>query len=454
MAVLIEKVGIVIPIIAVLLFYGLASVWELLYGRSSQDSIAWLLSLFFFPYVTVFLYLAFGWKRFDDYVRLRRRVGSKPARSKETYDAELRVIHRADESSDAWPLLVNISQLAFLGGNEVELLIDGRATYDSIFAGIRAAQDYVLLQFYIIRDDTVGRELANLLIEKARTGVTVLFLYDDIGSADLPNRYLHRLEGVGVHVSGFNRSRPMFPLLRPFRINFRNHRKIVIADGHQAWIEGLNVGAEYLGNTPHFRRWRDTYVHVKGPAALAAQISYAEDWHWATGKPLHATWPSPVPQSDGEPTLVMPSDPADTIETCAIAFTEAIGQARKRLWIVSPYFVPGEEIQTALSAAGAARNRCAASGAPASRQLGHRAGDGVLCRTDDRTRRAHLLLSRGGPASEDRARRRRPCKCRNGEFRQPLLPYQFRDHLVADGAEDDLVHSPHCWKTTSPTARN
>ena len=355
MTVLIEKIGIVIPVVLVLLFYALAAVCavrELLYGRTSQGSIAWLLSLFFFPYVTVFLYLAFGWKRFDDYVRLRRRVGTKQARKGgEHPGSELRVIHRADEPSDTWPLLANISHLPFLSGNDVEVLIDGQATYDSIFAGIRAAEKYVLLQFYIIRDDAVGRQLADLLIAKARAGLSVLLLYDDIGSAGLPRRYLRRLEKAGVHVSGFNRSRPMFSLLRPFRINFRNHRKIVIADGRNAWIGGLNIGNEYLGDTPHFKRWRDTHVRVSGPAALSAQVSYAEDWHWATGTPLPVPWPEPVPFKEGEPVLVMPSGPADIVETAAIAFTEAIGHARRRLWIVSPYFVPGEEIQTALSAA-------------------------------------------------------------------------------------------------------
>ncbi|WP_321341165.1 cardiolipin synthase [Breoghania sp.] len=357
MAALIEQVGIVIPLVLVAALYTAAAVCavrELLYGRSSQGSIGWLLSLFFFPYVTVFLYLAFGWKRFDDYVRLRRRVGPNEAGG-QPYDAQsdsaLRVIHRAEEASDAWPLLVNLSPLPFLGGNDIEVLVDGRATYESIFAGIRAAKTYVLAQFYIIRNDEIGNRLADLLIEKAEAGVTVLLLYDDIGSAGLSRRFLERLEKAGVMVSGFNRSRPMFPFLRPFRINFRNHRKIVIADGRHAWIGGLNMGNEYLGLSQKFNRWRDTHVRVDGPAALAAQISFAEDWHWATGGKLPIDWPHPQPLNDGQPVLVMPSGPADTIDTCAIAFTEAIGHARRRLWIVSPYFVPGEDIQTALSAA-------------------------------------------------------------------------------------------------------
>lgn len=341
--------------VTVALFYLLAAICavrELLYGRSSHGSIAWLLSLLFFPYLTVFLYLAFGWKRFDDYVRVRRpsdRTGSD--RPEPRKQMELRGAFEDKASSAAWPLLDNVAPLPFLKGNTVDILIDGEATFTSMLAGIEAARDYVLVQFYILRNDKLGNLLADCLIAKAQAGVTVLLLYDDIGSAGLPRSYLARLTDAGVKVSGFNRSRPMLPLLRPFRINFRNHRKIVVVDGKIAWVGGLNVGDEYLGHDARFGRWRDTHVRLEGPAALACQLSFAEDWHWATRNYPAVGWPDPVHKEDGVSVLVMPSGPADEIETCSVAFTEAISRARKRLWIVSPYFVPGEDIHTALCAA-------------------------------------------------------------------------------------------------------
>ncbi|AXS40917.1 cardiolipin synthase [Breoghania sp. L-A4] len=339
----------------VALFYLLAAVCavrELLYGRSSQGTIAWLLSLAFFPYVTVFVYLAFGWKRFDDYVKIRRpadRMKSELPESRRLL--ALRADFEDKQAAAAWPLHNAVSPLPFLSGNNAEILIDGEATFSSMLEGIRAATSHVLVQFYILRNDAVGKRLADCLIEKAQAGVTVLLLYDDIGSAGLSRSYLNRLTDAGVTVSGFNRSHPMFIALRPFRINFRNHRKVLVVDGTAAWVGGLNVGDEYLGETRRFGRWRDTHVRVEGPAALACQLSFAEDWQWATRSYPPVPWPDPEPQTDGMPVLVMPTGPADEVETCAVAFTEAIARARKRLWIVSPYFVPGENIATALSAA-------------------------------------------------------------------------------------------------------
>ncbi len=339
----------------VLVFYLLAAVCavrELLYGRSSQGTIAWLLSLVFFPYVTVFAYLAFGWKRFDDYVKIRRpadRIDNDLPEPRRLL--ALRADFENRQAAAAWPLLNTVAPLPFLDGNTAEILIDGEATFSSMLDGIRAARSHVLVQFYILRDDSLGKRLADCLIEKAHAGVTVLLLYDDIGSAGLRRAYLKRLTDAGVTVSGFNRSRPMFIGLRPFRINFRNHRKVLVVDGTVAWVGGLNIGDEYLGKDRRFGRWRDTHARVEGPAALACQLSFAEDWQWATRSYPPVPWPDPEPQSDGMPVLVMPSGPADEIETCAVAFTEAIARARKRLCIVSPYFVPGENIATALSAA-------------------------------------------------------------------------------------------------------
>lgn len=334
------------------LFAAVCAVRELLYGRSSQGTIAWLLSLVFFPYVTVFLYLLFGWKRFDDYVRIRRTSGSTKDQPLESIRQHtLREAYIDEEASAAWPLHAHVTPLPFLKGNRVEILIDGEATFDSMLAGIKAAREYVLIQFYIVRNDKLGRRLADCLIERARSGVKVLLIYDDIGCAGLPRSYLNRLHEAGVLVTGFNRSRPMLAALRPFRINFRNHRKVVVVDGKTAWVGGLNVGDEYLGRHPQYGRWRDTHVRVEGPAALACQLSFAEDWHWATAKRLPLDWPDPHHHEDGVAALVMPSGPADEVETCPVAFTEAISQARHRLWIVSPYFVPGEDIRTALSAA-------------------------------------------------------------------------------------------------------
>jgi len=330
-------------------FYALAfvcAIREVMVSRTSQGSIAWLVSLALLPFPTVIIYLVVGWKHFDDYGLAQTR-GSRLTRAQRA-----RTMPLVDESCNtAWPVLTHIAQVPFLAGNETELLIDGQATFDSIFAGIDGAKRYLLVQFYIVRDDALGKILADKLIARAAAGVSIYMLYDDIGSAGLPHTYVDRLQAAGIKISAFNHRHPFLRFYGPTRINYRNHRKIVVADGQEAWVGGHNVGVEYLGQDPKFGRWRDTQVRVRGPLALACGLVFREDWQWATGEELPANFPDTVPTPGDQPVLAMPTGPADRLEDCAIAFTDVISKARKRIWIVSPYFVPDLDVRTALYAA-------------------------------------------------------------------------------------------------------
>jgi cardiolipin synthase len=274
--------SIVLPLIHLL---GLISaVAAMTSARTSQGAIAWIVSLVTFPYLAVPAYWIFGRPRFHGYVFARQ-----------SKDSILR--------SDVGPLLDNVrnrlpalgedygqvraverlARMPFSGGNEVELLIDGQATFDGIFAGLEAAQDYILTQFYIVNDDDLGRRFKDCLLRKAAGGVTVHFLYDEIGSHKLSKHYLRELRNGGVNVRAFHSSRGRG---NRFQLNFRNHRKIVVVDGHTGWVGGHNVGDEYLGLNKKFGPWRDTHVKLTGPAVLGLQLSFMEDWHWATGEAL------------------------------------------------------------------------------------------------------------------------------------------------------------------------
>lgn len=331
---------------AIYLLAFICAVREIFNSRTSQGSIAWLLSLALLPFPTVFLYLIFGWKFFDDYAtdRIKNGRADRPLRAK-----DLALIDR--ETDAKWPVQVQVSELPFLKGNDVELLIDGKATFDSIFAGIDAAKEYLLVQFYIVRDDALGQQLAERLIAKAKEGVEVRLLYDDIGSTGMPKRFRTQMRDAGIKVAGFNQQHKFLRLYGPTRINYRNHRKIVVADGKHAWVGGHNVGVEYLGEDPKFGHWRDTHVRVSGPAALGCALLFREDWEWATGERLPAAPAAELETPGDQSVLVMGSGPADQLEECAIAYVDLIGRARERLWIVSPYFVPDTDIRTALFAA-------------------------------------------------------------------------------------------------------
>jgi len=125
----------------------------------------------------------------------------------------------------------------------------------------------------------------------------------------------------------------------------------VVVDGKVAWVGGHNVGDEYLGRDPEFGHWRDTHMRIEGPAVLSVQLSFAEDWYWATGKRLDLSW-VPVASEDGDvPVLIVPTGPADGLESANLMFVHAINSATERIWIASPYFVPDRPIITALQLA-------------------------------------------------------------------------------------------------------
>lgn len=318
---------------------------EIIHSRTSQGSIAWILSLLILPFPMTLLYAIFGLKLFDDYAAIQTHSGRVLRKLR---SAKTRILDQP--SAEEWPVLVNVSQIPFLKGNDVELLIDGEATFKSILEGISSAQQALLIQFYIIRDDELGREFAERLIERANAGVKIYLLYDDVGCFWLPRAYKQRLRDAGINMHGFNHRHRFLRLLGPTRIQYRNHRKVVVADGKEAWIGGLNVGDEYMGRSKKFGPWRDTHVRIKGPAALAADLSFREDWQWATGEELTGL-PASTEIAGDQSVLVMPTGPADKLESCAIAFDDVIGQSKERLWIVSPYFVPDVSMETALYAA-------------------------------------------------------------------------------------------------------
>ena len=321
------------------------AVSEIFRSRTSQGSIAWIISLLILPFPMTLLYAVFGLKSFDGYAAVQTHSGRALRRVRA---AKTKILDQP--STEDFPVLANVSQLPFLKGNEVDLLVDGKETFDSIFAGISRAQDVLLIQFYIIHDDELGREFAERLIERAKAGVRIYLLYDDVGSFWLPRAYKNRLRDAGIRIHGFNHRHRSLRILGPTRIQYRNHRKIVVVDGKEAWIGGLNVGDEYMGRSKKFGHWRDTHVHFKGPAALAAVLSFREDWQWAVGEEL-GDLPASTEIAGDQSILIMPTGPADALESCAIAFDDVIGQSQKRLWIVSPYFVPDLSMETALLAA-------------------------------------------------------------------------------------------------------
>ena len=333
----------------------LSALDALMKSRTAQGATAWGLALISMPLVALPLYWVFGRTKFEDYIDTlrsfdRQLSGHLESRRRQVLAVQLiqpdeEVSRRTQGELRAFQALATHP---FTRGNELKLLVDGDAMFEALFAGIDSARDYILVQFYIINDDDIGRQFQQRLIAAARRGVRVRLLYDEIGSYSLPQAYLNQLQQAGVDASGFSGSRSR---LGRFRLNFRNHRKILIVDGRLGFMGGLNVGDEYLGRDPKLSPWRDTHLQLEGPAVLGLQYSFLRDWYYSCQQIPEVDWRLHTARDDGQKVLVLASGPADDLETCGLLFTHAIESAEQRVWIASPYFVPDGRVLGALQLA-------------------------------------------------------------------------------------------------------
>jgi len=342
-----RKIGI---IVAVFYLAGtVAALHAALTARTAPGAIAWSVSLVSMPFVALPAYLVFGRNKFEGMAQAFESRQDEFERGFSDIQKQLESWTLPASSTPSWGrALESLSRFDLLNGNAVELLVDGNATFESILEGMRQAENYILFQFYMIHDDDLGRRVKSTLIEKATAGVTVVVLYDEVGSSGLPRSYVSDLAAAGAQVSSF---RPNQGWTNRFQLNFRNHRKMVVVDGKSAWVGGHNVGDEYLGEDPDFSPWRDTHVRIDGPAALQVQLTILSDWYWATRELPSVSW-TPQPAADSNQVVtVLPTAPTGNLETASLFFVTALSAARERIWIASPYFVPDEAMAKALQLA-------------------------------------------------------------------------------------------------------
>jgi len=328
----------------------LTSIQAIMTVRTAQGATAWAVALNTMPTAAVPAYWIFGRSKFEGYISGRQgsdqRAASVVSKLKDEYQAA--GLAAADDDGRN-RVLERLTKLPTTLGNEVEILRNSDAIFPSIFKGIEDAKSYVLVQFYIVRDDDLGRQLKDHLLTAAKRGVRVHFLYDEIGSHGLPSAYSSELKKAGVEIQPFN---SMKGWNNRFQVNFRNHRKVVIVDGRIAWAGGANIGDEYSGGDKKLSPWHDAMIRVTGPAVQAIQVSFFEDWLWSSDRELSLEWtPVRATAGAGQKVHCIPSGPADSMETQTLYFLNLIQSAKSRLWIATPYFVPDEQVITALELA-------------------------------------------------------------------------------------------------------
>jgi len=319
--------------------------------RTSQGTIAWVMVLIIFPYVSLPLYLIFGRTRFDAYAEAHRLALVKVQTLMQ--DIYTQIGHHEMALLPAIESLQRIGKaltgLSFTTANSVKLLINGETIFASMLAAIRQAKDYILVQFYIVRDDAMGQALKQALIERAQAKVKIYFIYDEIGSYHLSKEYISELRQHRIQVTKFHSTRK--GRWHRFQINFRNHRKILLIDGITAFLGGINIGDEYLGRNRRLGAWRDTCVLLQGPSVQCLQLSFINDWFWAEGNFPTLHWQITPDFHANKKIMILPSGPADDLASAMYLLLEVINQASTRLWLASPYFVPDGSILNALQLA-------------------------------------------------------------------------------------------------------
>lgn len=323
----------------------------------------WLLALNFIPVFGIIFYLLFS----QDFRK------SKMFRVKEVEDRLRYPVRRQEEfikSRDMallGPLAVSYRDLVLYNlevsgsvltmNNKVDIFTDGVKKFEDLKQELKRAEKYIHIQYYIIKNDEVFDSLIPILLEKVKAGVEVRILYDGMGGRFMPKRKWRMLEEAGVKVAVF--FPPVLGRLN-LRVNYRNHRKIVVIDGRVGYVGGFNIGREYISLDPKFGYWRDTHLKLSGEAVTSLQLRFALDWNYAAKENLFkedryfTEMDLLEPEGDVEQMVgiqIVASGPDTSTRQIRDNYLELFHKARHHIYIQTPYFVPDDAVLSALEIA-------------------------------------------------------------------------------------------------------
>lgn len=357
----------IIWFIGILITFSLvfSSMTIFLENRDPSKTIAWFLVFLVFPIVGFFIYLIFGqnikkkkifkthklyeeiketqvYKNINEFENLIQI--QKEALKEEFifYDKDLQLKKRI------MSLLLRAGRSAFIINNKLELFYDGKSKFDSLKEDLINAKEHINLEYFIIKDSKIAQELKDILIKKSNQGLKIRILYDDVGCWRMwfKPSLIKELVKNGIEVHAF------IPVMFPFlsrKINYRNHRKIVVIDGKIGYVGGFNIGDEYLGESKKFGFWRDTHLRIEGESVYMLQITFLLDWYFSTKEQIFEREFFPKIKYCGNTLMqIVASGPDSDFEAIHQAYFSAITQAKKRIHIQTPYFIPDEGILMAL----------------------------------------------------------------------------------------------------------
>jgi cardiolipin synthase A/B len=328
--------------------------------RSITKSLAYLLFAIFVPFAGVIFYFLFGIN-----YRTRKMYSKKLVENdelsaklnKQIYQYSKKTLDESDDSvqsnKELAYMLLKETLSPLTANNSVKLLVNGENKFPEVLKALREAKNHIHLEYYIYEDDEIGREIEQVLIQKAKEGVSVRFIYDDFGSRTIRRTLARRLNENGVKA---------FPFLRIYfialanRLNYRNHRKIIVIDGKTAFVGGINVDDRYINKGKNKTFWRDTHLRIDGPGIQYLQYLFFCDWNFCADEKLHPDqhfFPSEnkLPVNDKKIVQIAASGPDSGAPAILFSILQAIGLATKEILITTPYFIPGEGLLDALTIA-------------------------------------------------------------------------------------------------------
>ncbi len=328
--------------------------------RNPSKAMVWILALVFLPFLGFFIYLIFGQN-----IRKKKKSRIKAeddAHLQEIFASQIHMLSNPETIQN--PLIRRFRDMIIMesrnpgsflhGHNDVKVYADGHEKFADLLTAIAGATDHVHLEYYIIRDDDLGRKVLAALTEKAEQGLEVKLLCDGLGCQKLGKDFFSAFKDAGGELAFF------FPSIIPYvslRINYRNHRKIAVIDGICGFVGGYNIGTEYLGEGP-LGYWRDAAIRIIGDGVITLQIRFMMDWNFAAGE-TNTLEERHIPNRENyeDPSTcttflqIVSSGPDSQWERIKKGYFKMITEAKESIYIQTPYFVPDESILEALKVA-------------------------------------------------------------------------------------------------------
>ena len=315
-------------------------------NRNPLKTLPWIIVLVLAPVVGLVFYFFFGQNLSKQRIisrRTRKRISMQLVETDENRKTQI-----PEPYQNLAKLLENSILAVPLYGSKITPYTDGESKMKALIEEIDRAKHHIHIQYYIFCDDETGNRLQKALIEKAREGVKVRILYDDVGCSGVKKKFFETMRQEGIEVHAFLHVR--FPLFTS-KINYRNHRKIVVIDGRVGFIGGMNIADRYVRGTG-WGSWRDTHFRIEGSGAAGLQASFLSDWSATTKQRIDgADYYPPSEQYTHGIMQIVPSGPFGKWRALLQAESYALTNARKRIWIQTPYYLPSEVLNSALQTA-------------------------------------------------------------------------------------------------------